>query len=91
MTQPVELECPACRGAGCQACDGTGRYAVTGCPLTSVPAEAWQLAELADLAERGMMPEPGGTLDQPAAFWPLAGLAWADKARHEAEAIRRAR
>lgn len=62
-TNPGELVCVECGGAGCRACTG-GYMTWTGCPRQLVRAGAWDIVEAADLARRGTWPLAGGWLDQ---------------------------
>jgi hypothetical protein len=42
---------------------------VTDCPLVTVPAEAWEVVEMADwFFERSILPAAGGVLDQARVF-----------------------
>ena len=76
---PVELECPACGGRGCDECRD-GRWDLTMCPKRFVTADIWQVVELAELYEKGLPPEPGGSLDQSQSFVQAARFVWSERA-----------
>jgi len=81
---PYETQCAACDGAGCEKChDGIVR--LTGCPRREIGADIWELLEYAELFRRGLAPEPGGALDQAAAFLRACGFIWGEQQRIEAE------
>ena len=65
-TEPIEIECPACDGNGCDECN-LGAIKIMGCPNTFC-REVTQAVNLADLFEKGMPPISGGALDQSAWF-----------------------
>jgi hypothetical protein len=88
--EPLVQPCQGCTGSGCHRCGGAGEIAIAGCPLEIVPAEAYEIVELAaTAAEHGLMPVAGGLLDQAAVFLTAARMVWAEKARIEAGRNRR--
>lgn len=64
--EPIEIECPECRGNGCQHCN-QGRMTITGCPNKEC-STMYQFVQLADLFSKGILPTAGGALDQSASF-----------------------
>lgn len=64
--ESVEIECPDCRGQGCDGCN-EGMLQIRGCPnrfcSSVVPA-----VELIDMFGKGLPPVSGGTLDQSVSF-----------------------
>jgi transposase-like protein len=52
---------------------------VTACPK-QLPADVWQVLELADLYRRGLPPVSGGSLDQGAGFVAACRQIWSDRA-----------
>lgn len=55
------------------------------CPQLAVPAEVWEVIELADLYEKGLPPVAGGTLDQADAFLRGCRMYWNERERIRAE------
>lgn len=53
-----------CAGKGCSACEQTGEFQLTQCPLRFVDAETFQVVNLASIAKTGQWPINGGMLDQ---------------------------
>lgn len=62
----VEIECPTCRGAGCEHCQN-GYWMVNGCPQDHI-RQLYTAIRLADLFSKGLLPVAGGVLDQAASF-----------------------
>jgi hypothetical protein len=54
---------------------------VIGCPLEIIPAESWQVIEMAGLYKKGLAPTAGGVLQQARTFLAAARFVWADQAR----------
>ncbi|HET6442169.1 MAG TPA: hypothetical protein VFH53_07315 [Phycisphaerae bacterium] len=73
------MECAACDGEGCEECEG-GEVRIGACPLSVIGAETWDAVEAAGFAEKGLLPEPGGTLDQNAKFLSACRFIWAEQA-----------
>ena len=65
---PIQLKCFFCNETGCSECNQTGRITITGCPLRTIDEGIWDIIELADLYEKGLPPNAGGSLDQMRAF-----------------------
>ena len=63
----IEIECPVCNDAGCDACDNEGHFEV-GCPQAYVVDIADQFALAGMTATNGCWPVAGGVLDQAASF-----------------------
>lgn len=63
----------------CPACGGTGRYSFPGCPLQQLPAQTWEIIELACLWDKGLPPVAGGSMDQSRAFVAAARFVLADR------------
>jgi len=78
---PYETECPSCSGRGCDDCGGGGSLRLTGCPRRTIPRAAWEMLDAAELYEKGLPPEHGGTLDQAADFVRAARFVWNEEAR----------
>jgi len=69
-----------------------GHWAFWDCPLIVVPAEVWEAVSFARAwRDTGTPPEPGGALDQPAAFVDAARLVWSLDARWKVLMEERAR
>lgn len=64
--EPIEIECVACNGTGCDEC-AEGVYRVEGCP-NQYCSGLTQFVELVDLFDEGLPPVAGGALDQSASF-----------------------
>ena len=64
--EPIDIECPACNGGGCDQCD-EGYYRVIGCP-NGYCGDMKRAIPLIDLFNKGMAPVAGGVLDQAAWF-----------------------
>jgi hypothetical protein len=102
-TEPVvELSpCPACSGAreACWLCDGTNSLTYHRCPNVLVTKRELDLVRAAAMVEQGVLPDPGGWLQQSAPFvaaYPIIVheiRRWQDvaeeEARRRAEAKRR--
>ena len=70
--EPIELECPACDGSGCDECN-EGRFTVIDCP-NKYCRDVAQVANLSDLFSKGIPPIAGGALDQSAWFMEAIGI-----------------
>jgi len=79
------MQCPACDGAGCAGCKGTGQMEITRCPLEIIDAETAELIELAALFKKGLPPIAGGSLDQAQSFLAAARFVFREEARLKAE------
>ena len=82
---PYEAECPACDGLGCPECGEAGVIRMTACPATAICRDAWEIVRAAELYDKGLAPEPGGTLDQAADFVRATRFVWSEQARCRAE------
>lgn len=60
--EPIQIECPACSGAGCKECQD-GLIQIDGCPNRYCSGVVTAI-ELFDLFEKGLPPVAGGVLDQ---------------------------
>lgn len=84
---PIEFECPACSGHGCEKCDD-GFVTLLGCPNTfcssMVPA-----IDVIDMIGKGHLPVIGGTLDQSASLIQAAQWFEAEEARVKNEQFSR--
>ena len=82
--EPIEIECPACNGQGCDDCND-GSVKIVGCPNTycrpMIPA-----INLIDLFGKGVLPVAGGALDQSAWFLEAASVMGHEDAAMKAEA-----
>ena len=58
------MECVACGGGGCGACNETGRERIEQCPLEIITEDVWRVIKFAELYEKGLPPIAGGALDQ---------------------------
>lgn len=65
--EPLELECPACDGVGCDDCGGMGYMRIEGCPKVYC-SQIVPTMQLIELFENGLPPIAGGVLDQSASF-----------------------
>ncbi len=70
--QKPEAACPTCDGRGCDDCQG-GWFTVEGCPSRYV-GEMWQVITMAELMDKGLLPDPGGLLDQ--CHWFIEAAKW---------------
>jgi len=70
--EPIEIECPQCRGQGCSECN-QGSIRVLGCP-NRVCSPIVDAVELCDLYAKGLPPVLGGALDQAVWFLEAAKL-----------------
>lgn len=77
------MECFICGDRGCKYCNDTGEILIVGCPLKVIPAEIWDIIELAELYEKGLPPIAGGSLDQMRAFVAAFRIVTQEKARHK--------
>lgn len=64
---PAMLECPVCNGTGCDACRD-GMFSMHTCPKKFVGYEITEACNAAAIAEKGLWPVVGGSLDQSAWF-----------------------
>jgi hypothetical protein len=64
--EPIEIECPACNGTGCDECTN-GNWILKGCPNRYCDSIG-QFVSMADLFNEGLPPVAGGSLDQSASF-----------------------
>ena len=80
-----EFECPACGGRDpeCPECGGSGRWELTECPLRFAGNDAFAVIDAAGDYDRGLPPEPGGSLDQAQVFLDAARFVRADRATWE--------
>lgn len=65
---PVELQCIACEGKGCDDCGTSGFLTLTKCPNRELTSEVIDLVEFSDLYATGLPPIAGGALDQTKSF-----------------------
>ena len=68
-----------------------GRIALAGCPRRLIPAAVWELAEMADLFAKGVVPVAGGLLDQADAFLAACLIYWRERDRIRAEEMQKRR
>ncbi len=73
------MDCPVCGGAGCDECEGEGRWELTGCPLEFVGEDVWELLDFAELYKKGCPPVAGGSLDQTHWFNEAARFVWREE------------
>ena len=66
QAMPISVPCPRCEGGGCEACDSRGTFDLVECPRQYVGHRISSAANLARFAGQGILPEPGGLLDQDA-------------------------
>lgn len=81
--EPIEIECPACNGGGCDECD-EGSFKVIDCP-NKYCRDVVQVANLADLFGKGILPVAGGALDQSAWFMEAVNVLERDEQSIKAE------
>lgn len=60
----LPLPCEHCGGDGCGWCDGGGKALVRGCPMEELGDDDWAGWRMYLLFKRGLMPMPGGALQQ---------------------------
>jgi hypothetical protein len=77
--QFAEIECPSCNGQGCDEC-AMGLIRLSECPNKEC-SDMFQVVQLADLFEKGVMPIAGGALDQSAWFVDAVNILKADESR----------
>jgi len=82
----AEFSCPTCAGAGCEACDGTGKFMLTTCPHEFVGSDIPRMMRFAKFARDGSWPVAGGTLDQSEWFADFCRLLWSEQDIYEAMA-----
>ena len=75
-----------CGNTGCPSCNDVGTFELTECPKKVLPNDIWQFIDYADMYEKGIPPEPGGTLDQLHSFNYYCRFIWNEKAIHKAKA-----
>lgn len=80
--EPVfELACPRCKGRpgadDCPRCGGRGHVAYRRCPNVILADAPWiePFFRCLDLLEVGILPAPGGALQQSARFWRMVRVA----------------
>lgn len=76
---PIEFECPACNGHGCEKCDD-GYVSLEGCPNTFC-ASVVPVIDVIDMIGKGHLPIAGGTLDQSASLLEAARVFESEEAR----------
>lgn len=87
--------CPVCGGENeqCAECEGTGRAPVWRCPNAIATPRERSVLQAALMVEHGVLPDPGGWLDQAHVFVQAYPIACAEIARwrekHHEEAMRR--
>lgn len=81
--EPIEIECPACNGGGCDQCT-QGHFRVDGCPNRFCDGMG-QFIELVDLFGEGLPPIAGGALDQAASFLEAARRFKTEETKAKAE------
>ena len=75
-----------CGNSGdCKYCDGQGNFELTECPKKVITYDVWQFLDFAELYEKGIPPEHGGSLDQLHAFNYYCRFAWAEQGLHKAQ------
>lgn len=64
--EPIEIECPACHGDGCDKCND-GEFRLEQCP-NKYCSDMYDPITLFELFAKGLPPITGGVLDQSAWF-----------------------
>jgi len=82
--EPLEIECPQCRGSGCDECEDRGVFQIDGCPNTYCQSIA-VFPRYADLFEKGLPPVAGGALDQAAWFLEAVQILSSDESEMRAQ------
>lgn len=86
----LRITCPECGGVGCASCLA-GRLEIFRCPGATVPALYWELCRDLSLLEGGILPGPGGWLDQPQSWIEALDLLAGERAEAEEERRRKPR
>jgi hypothetical protein len=81
--EPIDIECPACHGAGCEDCRD-GKIRIDGCPNRQCQ-DMYSFIQLSDLFSKGILPTAGGALDQSASFIEAVQFFESDQAKVRAE------
>lgn len=81
--EPIDIECPACHGAGCDDCTN-GMMRIDGCP-NRLCQDMFTFIQLSDLFSKGILPTAGGALDQSASFIEAVQFFESDQAKVRAE------
>jgi hypothetical protein len=73
---------------GCAVCGAEQELKILGDPYEQVPDSVWELGRVAALLDRGLpaQPEPGGWMDQPAAWCEAVEYVLAERSRMRREA-----
>ena len=87
----VQIACPTCDETGvdahgnrCQFCE-YGMFRVAGCPKATVGSELSEAINLCGFAEKGLLPDAGGMLDQSARWLAVYYRYSYEQARVDAE------
>ncbi|MDD5011890.1 MAG: hypothetical protein PHQ00_07185 [Phycisphaerae bacterium] len=78
---PWHIVCVVCEGQDeeCPICKGSGKLAVTECPLVFIGREIWETIRLAELWEKGLSPVDGGVMRQSKSFVEAAEYVFCEK------------
>lgn len=79
----ARVTCAACEGYGCDECGKSGEVMLYRCPTSHNTAEIALAFEALAWSEKGVLPVPGGLLDQSAAFVSFARLVWSERGKIE--------
>lgn len=78
------------RDDNCPDCEGTNQIPIKRCPWKLIEPGHRQLVQLVNLVQFGLLPAPGGWLDQPAVFTQAWDLVMAEKGRIDAARAKKA-
>ena len=62
------MPCTVCGQKGCDECGQRGYTELDKCPLEILKASDFEFLRIVKMFEKGILPEPGGLLDQTQAF-----------------------
>lgn len=87
----IRVECPSCKSRGCNHCDQKGHFEVEGCPRKFVGAKLIDAINVAGMCADGLMPAPGGIMDQSSWFIDLWSTLRSEENMIELEKLERKR
>jgi hypothetical protein len=78
---PALLTCPTCDGKSddCSECEGQGHVSITCCPNRIIGEDGWAIIGASRMAEKGILPQGGGSNDQSIACMEGIRYAWQEQ------------